>query len=261
MVEELLRDVESRLTATLVESRKIGVNVEHVATFQDRPYYFDPAKEALLDENGKQLGPPVDRMFDIKYSDEVPIFRARDKASGRQIFIGEKGQLGEPFKKHRMTTEYGDKAIMEDVSPILGVAAVAEIKDDCDALQLVFFNDMFRQLFGSLTVGVVGAEKEILIFGELDRTDRGADRRNLGPVDFRDSSQSRLAGHGADDRLDFLFHQVAGGCYSLGLVDTGVTNQSDDLSALDPEDKRRWRRTVARTIDRRVLRSDPLDEG
>jgi hypothetical protein len=35
----------------------------------------------------------------------------------------------------------------------------------------------------------------------------------------------------------------------------------DDLSARHPEDKQRWRRTVARTIDRRVLRSDPFDEG
>jgi hypothetical protein len=35
----------------------------------------------------------------------------------------------------------------------------------------------------------------------------------------------------------------------------------DDLSALHPRDKERWRRTVARTIDRRMLRSDPLDEG
>ena len=35
----------------------------------------------------------------------------------------------------------------------------------------------------------------------------------------------------------------------------------DDLSALDPEDKQRWRRTVARTIDGRVLRSGLLDEG
>ncbi len=34
----------------------------------------------------------------------------------------------------------------------------------------------------------------------------------------------------------------------------------DDLSALQPDEKEKWRRTVARTIDRRVLRSDRLDE-
>jgi hypothetical protein len=34
----------------------------------------------------------------------------------------------------------------------------------------------------------------------------------------------------------------------------------DDLSARDP-DKQEWRLTVAGTIDRRVLRSDPLETG
>ncbi len=34
----------------------------------------------------------------------------------------------------------------------------------------------------------------------------------------------------------------------------------DDLSALQPGEKDKWRRTVAGTIDRRALRSEPLDE-
>ena len=34
----------------------------------------------------------------------------------------------------------------------------------------------------------------------------------------------------------------------------------DDLSALQPDEKEQWRRTVAGTIDRRMLRSDPLDQ-
>lgn len=35
----------------------------------------------------------------------------------------------------------------------------------------------------------------------------------------------------------------------------------DDLSAICPGDKKKWRRTVAGTIDRRILRTDPLDKG